>query len=364
MKTYDNLVVGGGVVGWAIARQLRFSGKNVLVVESLDLPGRVTSSANSGVVHSGIHLDPKSLKSQLALRGSRLIRTYARTHPEIELRNIGMYIAVARGDLLHLANQTNDLLNMHRRAKAIGVKHSFISRKEMAQREPNLDCAFAIYLADPSTINSVAFVESLANEATKLGAEAAYGHKVTGIAADGDAAKIVTDGGEYRAKMVINAAGLNADLIADMAGYEMAQGFCRGEYYEILPSAGISVKSLIYPVHRRGRPGLGVHITPRYDGRLYLGPNSSPVFDDDGECLEANRTPPEKFLEAVRSFLPSLRVEDLRWAFAGVRPMSPTGDFRIELSQGEIPMINLVGIESPGLTASLAIGELVSSMLG
>jgi len=360
----DFLIVGAGVVGCGIALRLkeRWPDKSVAVIERHPSPGRETSRFNSGVIHSGIHLPPDYLKATLASRGSKLAVEYCKRRG-VTHKMVGMYIVVAPEDVFGLWGEVVNLRKMLVRARALDIDVKLVTAGALRKREPHVRCIFALHIPDVHIVDPEEFVQALEADAQASGATFYYGETCQRISADADATLVRTDKREFRAKWVINAAGLFASEISGMAGFQAGQlpqqAYFRGEYYEIDPASGISVGALVYPVHRPGRPGLGTHVTPRTDGRTLLGPNA--VAISSNQDYDDNRTPPDLFYQDVRPFLPGLKVENLKQAYAGIRPKlgkeAGEKDFHISIDQSPVKMVNLIGIESPGLTASLAIAE-------
>jgi L-2-hydroxyglutarate oxidase LhgO len=362
----DFLVVGAGVVGCAIALKLReqWPDRSAAVIEKKSSAGRETSRFNSGVIHSGIHLPTEYLKARLASKGSKLVVEYCKAH-DVTHKKVGMYVVVAPEDMFGLWGEIVHLRKMLKRARALKINVRLVSARTLRKREPHVRCVFALHIPDVHIIDPEQFVQTLEEDAQKHGAKFFYDEICTGFAGSGDETTVTTSAGEFRAKWVVNAAGLFAEEIARSAGFESdvcpSQAYFRGEYYEIDPESGISVKALVYPVHRPGKPGLGTHVTPRTDGRTLLGPNA--VALESNQDYDQNRTPPDLFYRDVRPFLPKLEVRHLKQAYAGIRPKlgKEPGEKDFHISVGTSPhrMVNMIGIESPGLTASLAIAEYV-----
>ncbi len=356
--------MGAGVVGCALAKTLA-ADRSVTVLEELAEAGLVTSRRNSGVIHSGIHLPPSFLKARLARRGKVLIEEYCRRH-EVPFSNVGMHILVAKADFLGLWPELGRLINMLSRARAQRIPVRLVDRRAVRRREPCVECLFGLYLPDVGIIDQVAFVKSLEREAGKAGASFTYGQAVQSAARNGSRWRVSTQDRVIEAQCVINAAGLKAAEVARLAGYEYRQVFYRGEYYEVdRQASGLELHGLVYPVHRPGRPGLGVHLTATVDGRILIGPNARHVPGPD--YVDQDRTPVEDFHAEAVTFMPGLRVEHLRWAYAGIRPKLTSepgeNDFVVRIEPGSPCFVNLIGIESPGLTASLALAQHVRDQL-
>lgn len=361
-QEYDVTVIGAGVVGCAIARQLSRS-RSVLVLEKHEGPGLETSRLNSGVIHSGIHLPPNYLKARLARQGSRMAIDFCRRH-DVAYRQLGMYVVVAASDLVGLWSEIKGFNDLLGRARKQGIKVEILDPWTIGHREPNIRCVFGLWIPDVHIVSPTQFVGALKTDAEKNGVEFRFNEAVEGLGF-GTTWAIRTVRDEYRSKIVINAAGLYAAAIASLAGYHYEQFFYRGEYYEV-SKPGLMTNSLVYPVYRKGAPGLGIHITPTVDGRLLLGPNANRVHEPTDYTL--NRTPPEVFYESVRRFFPGLQLSDLKPAYAGIRPKLSAerkeNDFQIEFDNDQgLMMVNLIGIESPGLTAAMAIARYVQDSL-
>ncbi len=361
---YDVAIVGAGVVGCAVAREFARLGRRVLVLERRDGPGLETSQYNSGVIHSGIHLQPAFLKARFAREGSGMVVRYCREHG-VPIRQVGMHIVVAARDLPGLWTETTNLREMLRRAKRQGIRVELLTAGQVRKREPAIRCVFGLRIPEVHVIDPQAFVAALHADATTAGATFRFTEDVN-FTFPLDGAKLWalhTTQQVYAARLVVNAAGLEAEVIALSTGHVVRQYYYRGEYYEVT-RPDLRVSSLVYPVFKPGDPGLGIHLTPTVDGRLLVGPNARRV--ERNTDYDVDPTPPEAFHAAVARFLPDLRVGDLRRVHAGIRPKLTAerreNDFHVEFRDGNDPyppIVHLVGIESPGLTASLALARFV-----
>ncbi len=367
-KTFDVCVIGtGGVVGLSIARQLASGRRTVAGIEKHRTAGKETSGRNSCVIHSGFHEVRGTLKAKLALRGSSLIAEYARDKG-IPIMRTGMLIAVPRGALREgLWREAGALWNLWRRGRTMGVQFRFIFTPSGVREFAAVDAVGGIFIPAMHVIDVEKFLQSLEADATANGAELSYGQEVTGIRVDGTAYVITTNRAEFRARVLINSAGLHAHEISRMAGGpEYPIEFLRGDYYELAGGmARWNIPTLVYPAMPPRSPSKGIHLSPRTDGRLFIGPDARPVPVPGS--YEKDSTPKELFLAAARKFLPAIREDDLQWSYCGIRPKlrSKDGksDFVIRMDRTDVPLINLVGIDSPGLSSSLAIGEYVDTMV-
>jgi len=372
MKTYDVCIVGAGVVGCAIARELTHRRWNtplrVVALEQHDRVGEETSSRNSGVLHSGIHEHPRSLKGQLAREGSALAVSYALQHG-IPLLRTGMVIAISWEDVRRgLWREVSTLRRLWVNAWKTNIRVSFVTPSGLRAWEPNLRTCAGIIIPGVSVIDSLAFVQSLRTESEATGAEFAFNNRVIGIDEDASAYVVTTDRQRIRAACLINAAGLHADDVATLALHNKKYTIypLRGEYYELvtLEKKGL-IGRLVYPALPPQATGKGIHFSPRPNGQLFVGPNE--VAIQDKADYTSGKTPPGVFVEALQKFLPVLDECDLRWAYSGIRPCVMTGDrrksdFIVSVDKEDPPLINLVGIESPGLSAALALARHVGDL--
>lgn len=245
---------------------------------------------------------------------------------------------------------------------------TFMTSSGLRAWEPNLRAFCGIVIPSVSVIDSHAFVHSLRTEAEGNGVEFAFNNQVVGIEANATDYVVTTDRQRLRAECLINAAGLHADEIAALAPHIRNYIIrpLRGEYYEVLTANKKTLTGrLVYPALPPHAPGKGIHFSPRPNGQLFVGPNA--VAIEDKTDYTSRKTPPGLFVQALQKFLPALEERDLRWAYSGIRPCVITGnggksDFIIAADCENPPLINLVGIESPGLSAALAIARYVREL--
>jgi len=234
--------------------------------------------------------------------------------------------------------------------------------------EPNIRASCGIVIPSVCVIDSLALVQSLQNDSAANGVEFAFHNRVMAIEDEGPAYLVTTDRQKIRAACLINAAGLHADDIAALALSSKKYSIrpLRGEYYEVVASSKARlIRRLVYPALPPKVTGKGMHFSPRPNGQLFVGPNEVPVPDKTDYLSQ--KTPPGVFLEALRKFLPDLEESDLRWAYSGIRPCVMIGqhkksDFIVSVDRETPLLINLVGIESPGLSAALALARHVSDL--
>jgi len=372
MNTYDICIIGAGVVGCAVARELadrRWDRPlRVIAVERHERAGAETSGRNSGVLHSGIHERPGSLKARLAREGSAMAVAYAERR-NIPLLRTGMVIAIAREDIRRgLWREVSMLRRLWLNAWRSHIRMSFVTPSGLRTLEPHLRASCGIVIPSVCVIDSPAFVHSLQQDSEASGVEFAFTNRVIGIEDDGSAYLITTDRQKLRATCLINAAGLHADDIAALALASNKYSIrpLRGEYYELVTSAKSRlVGRLVYPALPPKATGKGIHFSPRPNGQLFVGPNEVPVTDKSDYLSQ--KTPPGVFIEALWKFLPLFDESDLCWAYSGIRPRVMIGqqqktDFIVSVDRDTPLLINLIGIESPGLSAALALARHVTDL--
>ena len=371
----DVAIIGAGVVGLAIAAELS-KDRSVAVLERHEGYGRENSSHNSGVIHAGIYYPPDWLKTTLCVTGNRLLYAWAADH-SVRVRRTGkLIIAQDEGELAAL----EQLLSA---ARANGVPElEMLSQRQVASLEPAIEAVAAIVSRSTGVIDQMELMRSLESTAAANGASLAYVHDVRQMERSSGRFELdVRDpqGGEMRleAAALVNSAGLAADRLAEALGYDldgepaMRQTVNKGRYYDIVtPEKAARLQRLIYPLPHGDRSGLGTHVTLDIDGGVHLGPDTewlegTASLDSrlDFRSDDARRA---EFLAAVRRFLPWLEADDLLPGQVGYRtklsgPGEPPRDFLIWEDDG---YVHLGGIESPGMTASLAIAIHVRELLG
>jgi glycerol-3-phosphate dehydrogenase len=349
------IIGGGGVVGAAIARELARRGMTVIAVEKHKSACEETSGLNSRVVHSGFHEVAGTLKARLAQEGSRLMIAYARKNG-IRTLETGMLIAIPHGSIrAGLWKEAGALWHLWSQGRRQSIPFRFILTPSGVRQIAPIRAVAGIFIPSVCVIDVEALVESLISDATKAGAQFMFETEVTGIAVVNNRHVMQSTCMEIQAHILINSAGLHAHEVSVMAcGARYEMEFIRGDYYEL--DGGISrwgIRTLIYPAMPPHSRSKGIHFGPRADGRLYVGPSATPT------TKEASK---EIFIDAARKFLPDVNGDDLRWAYAGIRPKHGS-DFTIRLERSQPPFVNLIGIDSPGLSASLAIARHVAQLL-
>ena len=349
------IIGGGGVVGAAIARELTQRGLTVVAVEKHDKACKETSGLNSRVVHSGFHEVQGTLKAQLACEGSRLMIAYARER-RVRILDTGMLIAIPHGSIRSgLWRDAGALWHLWRQGRQQAIPFRFILTPGGVRQIAPIRAMGGIFIPSVCVVDIEALADSVICDASQAGAQFMFETEVTGIAA-GDSGHILqTSHSEIRARILINSAGLHAHEISTMAGGPAyAMEFIRGDYYEL--AGGIErwgIQTLVYPAMPPHSRSKGIHFGPRTDGRLYIGPSATPRLQE---------APKEIFLDAARKFLPQVTANDLRWTYSGIRPKHGS-DFTIRLERSQPPLVNLIGIDSPGLSSSFAIARQVAEIV-
>jgi len=360
MNEIDVAVIGGGVVGLSCALKLAESGASVCVIERESRPGRGMSTHNSGVIHAGIYYPPGSLKARLCLDGRERLYDFCERH-SVAHRRCGKLL-VAGHD-----SEITELEGLCARGVSNGatslrmVDADFVRRKE-----PHVHAVAAVWSPDTGIVEAEALISTLSRLCRDKDVAMLVSTAVVDAAASNSGVEIVTPHERFVAHTVINAAGLYADDVSAMLGGKRFRiKPCRGEYAELAPSRRGLVNGLVYPLPHADGSGLGVHLTRTTWGSVLIGPTAS--FQDSKDDYESARLPLDAFLEPTRALLPGITLADLQPGGTGIRaklhgPTERFADFLIERDAQNPNVIQVAGIESPGLTSCLAIGTLVASL--
>ncbi len=363
MERANIVIIGAGIVGLAIASEISMKSESVYVFEKGSAAGMETSSHNSGVIHSGIHYPKGTLKAILSVRGNSMIYGLCEKYG-IACKKTGK-LTVASND-----SEAKDLERLMKNGYDNGVEGMrMIDGPEVRNIEPNIRVERALYTPSTGIIEPYDLMNYFRANALKNGATFAMSTEVTGIKKtfSGYVLEGISEGQKFsvEAETIINSAGLYSDRIAAMAGIDIDRAgyriqYCKGDYFRI--TGPPPVKMPVYPVP--SGHGLGIHLTPDLAGSVQMGPNAYYVSDINYR-IESNQ---EDFVESVERYMPSIRKYGVHTDSSGIRPQLKTGktfrDFiiRHESDRGLNGLIDLVGIESPGLTAAPAIGEYVSEL--
>ncbi|VBB42140.1 Glycerol-3-phosphate dehydrogenase [uncultured Desulfatiglans sp.] len=361
--SYDVLIIGAGVVGNAIARELsRYEIRVAVLEKELDV-GMGTSSRNSGVLHSGIHYKPGALRARLNVRGNALMGPLCR-ELKVKIQYIGK---------LTVAQDEEDVRTLHalkEQGEANGVPGlEILDKATMQAIQPGVGGIRALHSPTTGIICPYGLTIALADNARMNGVDFHLGQEADAVRYGADGFTVTTTGGDtFEARVLINAAGLYADRICALLGISEYRIYpCRGEYLILDKRLQGSLSVLVYPAPRKGGAGLGIHLTNTVDGNILIGPSNEYVDTPDDYACTSDIIAQLK--KEGHELLPGISTADFIRSFSGLRakqtPPEIKGfkDFVIE-SRTDFPgFINLVGIESPGLTSSPAIAEMVREMV-
>lgn len=358
-EVLDCVVVGAGVVGLAVARALALQGREVLVLERGDAIGQGASSRNSEIIHAGIYYPPGSLKARTCVRGRALLYAYCAAHGVAHRRLGKLIVAVDTGEQPQLERYLES-------GRANGVDDLvLLDRAEVRRREPQLSCTAALLSPSTGIIDSHAYLLALQADLEAHGGRVLLRNPVRGGRVGGARPQIEVGEDQtvcVRCRTLVNCAGLDAQrLCASLAGFPAAAvpacHYARGRYYSLTGRAPFS--TLVYPLATTA--GLGVHATLDLAGQLRFGPDVEWIDRVDYRFEDTRRA---EFAAAIRRYYPGLDAARLQPGYTGIRPKlvgpgEPAADFRIQtrIEHGIEGLVNLFGIESPGLTASLALAE-------
>jgi len=376
---YEILIIGAGVVGLACAEAISSSyvhnnqKVNILLIDRHDSFGQDTSSRNSEVIHAGIYYPPNSLKAELCTKGNLSIREWCDRY-NIDYRLVGKYIiAVDESEL-------DNLQRIYSNGVLSGAKDlKIMEGAKINGKEPNLNVIRGIYSPNTGIFDSHRFMESLEYMASKNGADIVYRQRIKAIDYNGSFYECIIEDkkgniSKISTEKIINAAGLHSDKVAEMVGIDIEKNeyklsYCKGNYFRIKSNKSNLVNSLIYPVPPARLTSLGIHITNELNGSLRLGPDVE-YMEENLEEYNIDLSLDVKFHSAVSRYLNNLEVSDLYPDYCGIRPklQKKGGEFKDfiikdETDNGYKGFINLIGIDSPGLTSSLEIGKYVKDII-
>ena len=357
-------------MGLAVAAQVSGKGRDVYILEKNETFGKETSSRNSEIIHAGIYYPEGSLKAETCVDGNAMLYEICRRYG-IGHRKTGKLIVATEDEDV---GKLEELLERGRRNGARGLK--VLSRGEINKLEPNIEAVAAIFSPSSGTIDSHTLMRYFLSKAQGEGSKIAYKSNVIGIEKLSDGYEVTVENGSgsflFKTEILINCAGLYSDRIAQLGGIDINKAgyklfYCKGEYFSVGNRKNGLIKRLIYPVPRPSSRGLGIHATLDLEGRMRLGPDARYVNEIDYRVDESQRG---LFYSSVKAFLPFIESDDLEPEMAGIRPklQGPGDDFRDfvirhEQDRGLPGFINLIGIESPGLTSAPAIARYVDSMV-
>lgn len=395
MKRYDFVVVGGGIVGAATARELtaRYPGRSVLLLDKESEFGHHQTGHNSGVIHSGIYYAPGSLKAELCRLGAAATEQFAEEH-SIAWSRIGkLLVATSEPEMARMAD-------LAERAKLNQIEATVLSAAELREREPNIRGLGALHIAATGITDYRRINVRLAELVAEAGGTLMRDTELTGIDERADSVVLSTSRGEIEAGQVVFCAGVQADRIARMGGLDVDFAMIpfRGEYYDVRPERADLARTLIYPIPDPELPFLGVHLTPTVDGGLNVGPNAVlglaregyPKFSFDArDALDIARFPgmwrvakdnvatgaremwnsvsKRGYLKLCQKYCPDLRLEDLTPREAGIRAQAVMRDGTFVhdfLMRETARTLHVVNAPSPAATSALPIAQRIVDQLG
>ena len=357
----DVLVAGAGVAGLASAASIAGSGVSVVLVDRHPRAGMETSTHNSGVIHAGLYYPAGSLKARLCVEGRDRLYEFCARRGVPHARTGKLVVATSN-------EEVEQLEALVKRAHANGVTDvTMIRDGEIEALQPGLRARVALLSPSTGIVASDALVGALLQECRDREVGFLPATPLTGAVPSNGGFEVRTPREAFHARVVVNAAGLYADDVSKMMGGEEFRIYpCRGEYAELSPRRHGQIKMPVYPLPHASGHGLGTHVTPTIWGPILLGPTVR--YQERKDDYESDRLPLEDFLEAARCLLTDVEMADLRLGGTGIRakfhpPEESFADFHIARDVRVPALIHAAGIDSPGLTSCLAIGEMVARLV-
>ncbi len=369
MEKMGVAIAGAGVVGLAVANELAKSQREIFVIEKNPAFGQEISSRNSEVIHAGIYYPADALKTRACIEGRRLLYEFC-CQNNVGHQKIGkLIVAIGR-------NEVRDLEALLKQGQANGVEGlTWLSQAEIKQLEPQVAAEAAIFSSETGILDSHGLMKALLTQFEGRGGQVVYNTEVVAVekSAGGYTVTVKDKSAEpfkFFTRVFINSAGLNSDKVAALVGLKKKEyqlKYCKGDYFRVHSAKANFIRRLVYPVPKKDRAGLGIHATLDLAGGMRLGPDDEYVekLDYDIDAAKARA-----FYESARAFLPFVREEELKPDTSGIRPklQGPGESFRDFIIKDEADVglpgwINLIGIESPGLTAALSIAGMVKELV-
>ncbi len=359
MADIEVLIIGAGIIGLSCGYELSKEGKSLYIIEKEDHHGRGISSRNSEVIHAGIYYPPNSLKSNTCIDGKHYLYEFLDKYNLPYIKR-GKYIVATDKE------GEEELYELYENAHNCDMKE--IVMIDGNSFDNNLIKATkAIYSPTTGVFNVHYFMDKLKDIIKEKGNDIVYGATVKHIEkiSEGFEITIKDTTGEdmtITAETVINAAGLDSAYIASFSGKNYKLYICKGTYFTLMQKPPSPIEQLIYPIPEKRGTGLGIHLTIDTADRMKLGPDTEYIKEENYKVDENKQ---EIFYNSVKTFLPWIKRENLIPDMAGIRPklQGPSDDFNDYIIENINGFINLIGIESPGLTASLSIAKYVKNIL-
>lgn len=368
MEAVNITIIGAGAVGLSIAYELSKHYQDVIILERNSSFGQEISSRNSEVIHAGIYYPENSLKAMTCVEGRGLLYEYCKEN-NVNHKKIGKLIVAID------SSELNELKKLFENGLSSGVEDlRMLSKEEVKEIEPGIQAEAAIFSPSTGIVDSHGFMKSLMLKFENNKGQIAYDTEF-------ERAEKIKDGFEvsvqdkreglfkFKTRVLINSCGLNSDKVSETVGLkndEYRLKYCKGDYFRVSSAKANFVKRLIYPVPKKDRAGLGIHVTLDLAGSMRLGPDDEYIEKID---YNVDSSKAKIFYESVKTFLPFIELKDIYPDTSGVRPklQGEGEDFRDfiikeETESGFRGFINLIGIESPGLTSSLSIAKMVRKM--
>jgi L-2-hydroxyglutarate oxidase LhgO len=371
MMDVEITIIGAGVIGLAIAEKISEEHNNVFLIEKHPSFGQETSSRNSEVIHAGIYYPEDSLKARLCVEGKRLLYDYCKKY-DVPHNNCGKLIVATSKEEIAVIE------GIRQTAMKNGVDDLMVlEREQIAEMEPNIFALKALFSPSTGIVDSHSLMKQYETNTINNGGQVVYGSEVTGIKQIKHGYEITlldADKKDYSftSGIVINSAGLTSDKVSEMVGIDddnLKILFCKGEYFRVNPSKNRLIKRLIYPVPHHNLEGTGIHVTIDMGGGVKLGPDVK-YLDSNVYDYKLTASKQETFYKSAKKFLPFLEYDDIVPEMAGIRPkLQRPGemlrDYYIleESGRGYPGFINLIGMESPALTSSIAIANYVYNLV-
>lgn len=361
-KDFDIIVIGAGVIGLSVSYELSKK-YSVGLIEKNKKYGLETSSRNSEVIHSGIHYPTGSLKAKLCVEGNQLLYEFLKENNILHKKTGKLTVAVEEGEI-------KEIERLFRQGKENGVTDiKIIEKNEIKKICPEIEGICALYTGSTGILNVHFLMDCLYEKFLNNGGIAGFDEKVINIEKKNGFYLVETEKGKYFSEIVINCAGLYAEEISRKIGFNYEVFWAKGDYFTI--SKKFNIPLLIYPVPMK--EGLGIHLTPRFDGILRAGPDVEYVekiyppypSEKENSIYKTDENKREIFYESVKRLLPEINIDDLIPESYGIRPkLQKKGDqFKDFVIKKEMDgFINLIGIDSPGLTSCLSIAKYIRNL--